>query len=330
MNQMLRALALVISALPVGLVACGGGDGTTGTWGNNTGCSAAGLSADSVCAGGTTVKGVDISHYDGTVSFTQLKGGGYDFAIAKATEGTSYVDPTFAGNWAAMKQAGVVRGAYHFFHSNMDGATQAQHLLDTIKSAGGLQPGDLPPVADVEVTDSQSPATQQSVLATFLQAVKAGTGMTPIIYTSPSFASTNLGTGFGQYTLWIANWQVTCPSLPAPWTTWDFWQDSSTATVPGISGQVDTDEFNGSLTQLMGLGGGTGSTGGDAGSGSGGGDAGTGSGSGSGSGSSSGSGSGGSDGGSSSGSSGSSSSGGGDGTPHAGGSSGGDAGPCGP
>jgi GH25 family lysozyme M1 (1,4-beta-N-acetylmuramidase) len=51
-----------------------------------------------VCPGNTILQGVDISHYDGTIDWTKVKASGRAFAFAKATEGTTYTDPTFATN----------------------------------------------------------------------------------------------------------------------------------------------------------------------------------------------------------------------------------------
>ena len=51
------------------------------------------------------------------------------------------------------------------------------------------------------------------------------------------------------YPLWIAHWtSAGAPAVPAGnWagSGWTFWQHSSTGTVPGISGAVDLDRFNG-------------------------------------------------------------------------------------
>ena len=95
-----------------------------------------------VCATGATLEGVDVSVYDGAVDWTQVKASGRAFGIAKATEGSTFKDAEFATNWAAMKSAGVVRSAYHFFHCDSDPTTQATFFLGVM---GQLQPGDLPP-----------------------------------------------------------------------------------------------------------------------------------------------------------------------------------------
>jgi hypothetical protein len=44
--------------------------------------------------------------------------------------------------------------------------------------------------------------------------------------------------------------------VPSPWTTWKFWQYADNGSVPGISGAVDLDRFNGTLAQLTGHSGG--------------------------------------------------------------------------
>src|SRR5689334_19243725 len=88
--------------------------------------------------------GIDVSDNNGQVDWGAVAGAGYGFAIAKVTEGTGFVDPTFAGNWSAMKSNGLVRGAYHFARPDDNKAEdEARFFLDTIKQqVGDLQKGD--------------------------------------------------------------------------------------------------------------------------------------------------------------------------------------------
>src|SRR5436190_24372522 len=46
---------------------------------------------------GTTVDGIDVSHWQGTIDWSQVAGSGYRFAILKATEGQTFDDPNYAG-----------------------------------------------------------------------------------------------------------------------------------------------------------------------------------------------------------------------------------------
>jgi lysozyme len=209
-----------------------------------------------VCAGGTTVEGVDVSEFQGSINWNSVHGSGRDFAVARVSDGTGHPDATFAANWSGIKAAGMVRGVYQFFRASEDPTAQANLLVSAVGSLGA---DDLPPVADVEVSDGVSGATLSANLATWVSVIKAKTGRTPIIYTAPGFWNSLPNTGqFGSDTLWVANWQVSCPDTPTPWTSWKFWQyddGSTTANVPGISGAVDKDRFNGSLAQLQAFGG---------------------------------------------------------------------------
>ena len=204
----------------------------------------------SVCAKGTVTSGIDVSHHDGTIAWPTVKAGGIAFAIIKATEETTFVDPQFATNWSEAGGSGLIRGAYHFFRPKYDPIQQADFFVAT---AGVPIAGELPLTIDLETTDSLPGVQVAEGALQFLQRVEQRTGRKPLIYTSASFFS-SIGNpaGFDSYVLWTANWQVTCPKIPnPPWADWTIWQSSSTGTVPGISRAVDLDSFNGMLSDLQ-------------------------------------------------------------------------------
>lgn len=207
------------------------------------------------CATGATLQGVDVSVYDGNVDWAEVKSNGGAFAIAKATEGASLTDAEFATNWPAMKSAGVVRSAYHFFHCDSDPKAQASFFLGAM---GALEPGDLPPSLDFEDTTTCTPAAGISMAIEWLDAVASATGTLPILYTSVNvlsqFDDTQSLAGHAQ--LWVASRGVTCPDLPAPFVAWSFWQYSLTGTAPGLpnsNGMADLDSFNGDSAALLAL-----------------------------------------------------------------------------
>ncbi len=211
--------------------------------------------AANVCATGTTLEGVDVSVYDGTVDWAQLKASGRAFATAKASEGSTLKDAQFPTNWPAMKSAGIVRSAYHFFHCDTDPATQATFFLGVM---GALEPGDLPPSLDFEDTTTCTASTGISMAIQWLDAVASATGTLPILYTSVNVLSNfqNTQSLAGHAQLWVASRGVTCPDLPAPFTAWSFWQYSLTGTAPGLpnsNGMADLDRFNGDMSALLGL-----------------------------------------------------------------------------
>jgi lysozyme len=195
---------------------------------------------------GEPVPGIDVSHWQGTIDWNAVVAEGIEFSFIKATEGGDYVDPKFAESGAGARDAGIVRGAYHFFRPQTDAMAQAAHFLRTVQVA----PGDLPPVLDVEVTDGRTLDAVAAGVRTWLQEVERATGRRPILYTRASFWTAQMGAAFGAYPLWVAHYGATQPNIPAGWSGWTFWQHSDAGRVDGISGDVDLNWFNGDRGEL--------------------------------------------------------------------------------
>ena len=192
------------------------------------------------------LSGIDVSKWQGTVDWKSVQQAGIAFAFARATYGSSEVDSCFNENWQGMKEAGIIRGAYHFFLAADDAAQQADFFIRTV---GSLDPDDLPPVIDVEAAGGVNSDLAASV-QTWLTTVEQGLGRRPIIYTAPSFWNENLTGGFGDYALWVAEYGVTSPRPVNGWANWTFWQYSSTGKVEGVNTAVDLDDFNGTSQEL--------------------------------------------------------------------------------
>jgi lysozyme len=237
------------------LLACGG-VGATGCSSSDGGpsseCTGESAAALRTCAAGSTLKGIDVSYYQGTVDWTKVKSGGQSFAFVRVSDGVSYPDSKFAANWPAMKNAGLVRGVYQYFRPTQDVQAQVDLLFTKLNAAGGLQSGDLPPVLDLETDGGLASSTVVARAKDWLAKVEAKIGMKPIVYTA-AFMSTTIGTSFGGYTLWVANYGATCPLMPSGWSNWSFWQNSDSGAVSGVGGNVDTNFFNGDLKTLQGL-----------------------------------------------------------------------------
>jgi lysozyme len=240
----LRSLAarssLALPLLAVSVAGCSGGgdDGPLGTAQEEV----------VVCPGPNVVKGIDVSVYQGNIDWAAVKGSGIEFAIARVSDGT-FKDTKFDQNWPAMKAAGLIRGSYQFFEPGGDPNAQADLMIQKV---GMLGAGDLPCVLDVEATGGQSAATIVANIHTWFDKIKAGTGKTPFIYTGKYFWKDNVASNadFADIPLWLAAYVSPCPNTPDPWTSWVMWQYSSTGNIPGISGNVDEDEFNGTLQDL--------------------------------------------------------------------------------
>jgi lysozyme len=204
-----------------------------------------------VCGGSSTVKGIDVSSWQGTIDWTKVKASGRVFAIIRVSDG-GYLDTTFAKNWKSAKSAGLIRGAYQYFRPGQDATTQANLFVDKINAAGGLAAGDLPGVIDVEASDGKSASKVAAAVGTWLARVKERTKRVPIIYTGSYFWDGSVGSAaYKSYPLWTAHYtSAACPLVPNAWGGWKIWQYSSTDSVSGISGNVDGNRFNGTLAGL--------------------------------------------------------------------------------
>jgi lysozyme len=215
------------------------------------------FSANASSASTSRSKGLDVSNWNGTIKWGTVAAAGYRFAFGKATEGTSYTDATYTANRNGSENAGLVFGAYHFARpagSTVAGATasaiaQADHFL----AVAAPQPGELPPVLDLETTGKLPASRLLAWTLAWLGEVYARTGVEPFIYTSPLFWKGNLANSTAAAAagtpLWIAHWtSASKPTVPAQnWNGdgWTFWQWTNCIAVKGLKHCADGDRMNG-------------------------------------------------------------------------------------
>lgn len=201
----------------------------------------------------TNLTGVDVSHFQGEINWEELKGAGIQFVFIKATEGLTDLDPDFLTNRKGATDAGIIRGAYHFFIATDDPVKQAEHF---ISKYGEMVSGDLAPVLDLEeggFEGKTAPADYAQRALLWLQTIQKHYNVTPTVYISPDFANEYCtDASFANYRLWLAQYGVEKPTLPEAWKSshWTFWQRAESGSITGISGNVDHDLFNGSMDEL--------------------------------------------------------------------------------
>ncbi len=202
------------------------------------------------------IHGIDVSHWQGGVDWGAVRRSGRLFAFAKATEGASFVDDTFAGNRLGMAGAGLaLRGFYHFARPDRNtAAAEASHFLRTV---GPLAPGEVA-VLDLEVAPGPGVGDWA---AEWLRLVAQATGRTPVLYSYQTYLTSIPTSRLTQYPLWVAAWGADDGTVPATppqtdrWSRWTWWQYTSNARVPGVNGPVDDSIFNGTPTELAAYGG---------------------------------------------------------------------------
>ncbi|GGX59411.1 glycoside hydrolase [Tateyamaria omphalii] len=194
------------------------------------------------------VRGMDAARFQTSVDWVRAKAVGIEFAFLKATEGGDLADPMFTDHWRGAGQAGIRRGAYHFYYFCTAPEVQAQFFIRTAPKTRGS----LPPVLDMEwnpfsPTCQRRPdaATVRNEMQRWLDIVEAHYGQKPIIYTTPGFYEDAELNRLRGYEFWLRTTAKT-PAQAYPGQSWRFWQYTSTGTLPNTPGAIDINAFNGS------------------------------------------------------------------------------------
>ena len=156
-----------------------------------------------------------------------------------------------------MKAAGIDPGGYHYGHPGTSAMAQAQYFVNRSRPPGGLvrlqlaatgaRPGDhRRPVAPRR----SRPGSRASCAE-----IKTLTGKPGIIYTGYYFWRDSAGNPTNNLQLPALDRRLRrlLAHGPRRLAYWTFWQYCDTGSVPGVSGDVDLDYFNGTLTNLKSL-----------------------------------------------------------------------------
>ncbi|WEX08200.1 GH25 family lysozyme [Chelativorans sp. AA-79] len=192
------------------------------------------------------VHGVDVSRWQGDIDWAKLRTQGANFVYIKATDGGDHLDPMFKKNWREAAEAGLRRGAYHFFYWCRTAGEQADWFTRNVPKVAGA----LPPVLDVEWNGEsrcrKRPSRERVLekMQVFLDKLERHYGQRPIIYTAPDFYRDNLQGAFLDYPFWLRS-VAAHPSKVYPGRKWVFWQYSGSGLSHGVDGKIDLNVFHG-------------------------------------------------------------------------------------
>ena len=198
-----------------------------------------------------SVHGIDVSKYQRPIDWSTARANGVSFAFIKATEGGDRLDPGFAGHWRGAGEAGVLRGAYHFYYFCTPAEVQARWFIQNVPKERGM----LPPVIDLEwnpqsptCTYRPPPEVVRAEAQTFMDILEAHYGQRPVIYTDPAFFARNELMRFAGEEVWLRS-TAAHPTDRYGVAGWTFWQYSATGLVPGAQGEIDLNAFGGSQAE---------------------------------------------------------------------------------
>ena len=186
------------------------------------------------------VKGIDVSHWQGTIDWSKVKAAGIEFAIIKAggSDAGFYTDSKWEENYKGAKAAGIPVGAYYFVGkdcvSAAAGKADAERFIQFLK---GKQL-EYPVYMDNEAQPASAKAGITEATIAFCETMEAA-GFFAGVYgsTNSGFKERMDDSKLGEYTHWVAQYTDKCTYAG----NYGIWQYTSKGSVSGISGNVDLD-----------------------------------------------------------------------------------------
>lgn len=184
-------------------------------------------------------KGIDVSRWQGTINWEQVKADGVEFAmigIGRYRNGKGIPDTMFDTNMKNALAQGIKVGVYLYSEAATveEARNEADFVLDQID---GYKIS-YPVAFDIEDDIHRKMTTKQrtDITIAFLEVIEEA-GYYPMIYASESWFNSSMDlTRLAKYDKWVARWASSVSFKPL-----SVWQYSSTGKVKGISGNVDLD-----------------------------------------------------------------------------------------
>jgi lysozyme len=182
---------------------------------------------------GMKIKGIDVSHHQGTIDWPKVKADGVKFVMIKATQGVGYNQVDYFRKSAPLALGnGIDVGAYHYgtFSTVPEALSQAKYFESVIKDYKLTYPIAL----DLEENEKKVSKKQLTDAAIAFIEYLENKGYFVMLYTGDSFLDTQLDeTRLKNYAWWIARYGS------EPKNDEHMWQYTSTGRVNGIVGDVD-------------------------------------------------------------------------------------------
>ncbi|MCS3529170.1 GH25 family lysozyme [Chryseobacterium sp. JUb7] len=168
----------------------------------------------------STLRGIDVSHWNGNITEDLPKKDQLNFVICKSTQGEHEVDPDFRKNWKFLEEKNIKKGAYHFYVYSQNPIQQAIHFSNTV---GEIKHSDFPLIIDIEEGSLPRKYIDQHQLKAdllkFLEYIERKTNRTPVIYSDYAFINRYIDDdAFSKYPLWLAEYShASKPAVPKVW-----------------------------------------------------------------------------------------------------------------
>ena len=184
-----------------------------------------------------TLNGIDVASYQSGINFAQVP---CDFAIIKATEGTSYISPACNAQYSSAKNAGKLLGLYHYAKGG-NAVAEANFFVESVKNYVGQA------ILCIDWESGGNVAWgDMNYLKQLCQQVINRTGVRPLIYVQASaYASVSAVAKELNLGMWVAQYanMASTGYQAHPWNEGKYScairQYSSTGRLPGWGGSLD-------------------------------------------------------------------------------------------
>ena len=185
--------------------------------------------------------GIDVSNHQGRIDWHKVAtDDNVQFVYIKATEGATYVSPTFEQNIRDARKAGLKVGCYHFLRATSYIHDQFKNFIERCRK----DEQDLAPLIDIEVKGRWTAKQVADSVMHFADLLEQHYGVRPVIYTGTNFFNRYLAHDFSEgYELFIAKYSEDEPIL-ANNVQYTLWQFTDCGEVRGINTDVDQSRFN--------------------------------------------------------------------------------------
>lgn len=194
------------------------------------------------------VQGIDVSHHQQKIEWSEIDRQTVQFAFVKATEGGNHKDSLFHRNWREARNSHIPVGAYHFFTFCKEGEEQARNYIHYVPKDSI----DLPPIIDLEYGGNCKAANRKEDLiheiSRYLEIIEDHYQKRVIIYTTNEFYRNYMINQFPDNPIWIRD-ILSKPNLPDG-RDWLFWQYTNRGRIKGINTLVDLNAFAGSRKEF--------------------------------------------------------------------------------
>jgi GH25 family lysozyme M1 (1,4-beta-N-acetylmuramidase) len=189
---------------------------------------------------------VDLSRYQQGFDFPAFKASGGLGVICKATEGSTLQDSSYQTFRKEALAAGLKFASYHFLRPG-DMRKQARFYLQHADPQDGER----------VVADHEDYGVSINELIEFLDEIRDEDPSLQLTVYGGNVLEEQLG---GKPNEWLADntslWTAAYASAPGAypsqvWPQWSLWQYSGSGSVPGFTGDVDLNVFNGPNSQFL-------------------------------------------------------------------------------